>query len=174
MTTVKIAACCLIVLSCALLGLHLADRLRRQAATIEQLKRLLRTLSDGIAFSLEPLPTLLDRAAGEELGVVSEFAACVAQELKSNRNGTLRDTWLSALDRFRRRLGVSDATVRVLQNLGRSLGTMSRDIEVGNLHIALDALDEEERRVRALYDQNGKMYRSLSVIAGILLALLFF
>lgn len=171
MMAVKLLAVCLILGSCTLLGFGLADRLKRQAETIGQLRHVLNTLSNEISFSLSPLPDVLRRVSKEDLGMVSDFAACVARELA--QGGSFREAWLSALEQYRRRLGISERTVQILQNLGHSLGTLSRELEVGNIHIALGALKEEEQRVRARYDKDAKMYRSLSIMAGILIVVIF-
>lgn len=171
---VKIAGICMVVFACAMLGKNMSDRLAARKRTLEHLHHFLTTLSNEISFSLEPLPDIIGRVSREDLGHVSEFARYVARELHNRENATLREVWLRGLDKYRKALGISDETLAVLRTLGKKLGTMSKDIEVGNIALALGSIEEEGRRVQTLYDKNSKLYRNLSIMAGVLIVVILF
>ncbi len=160
-----------ILFACAMLGYLTVRRMRQRVKTLAYLEQFLTTLSDEINFSLEPLPNILASLAEEELGEVRVFAAYLAHELKNRDNATLREVWLAGLDKYRRQMGLSDTTMRILQSLGKKLGTMSREIEIGNLSIAIAGVQEEAKRAQALCDKNSKMYQSLSILSGVLLVI---
>ena len=161
----------LVVFAAVMLGRVTAERLADRVRTLEYLRFFLKTLSDRIRFSLEPLPTVVADAAAEPLGRATAFASALARELSARPDVPFPTSWERCLTRCQDGLDVSEETVRLLRTLGRTMGTMSKEIELDHLQTAIEGIEAETARAREAHDRNARTYRGLGALAGLLLVL---
>lgn len=169
----KLAGALLLVGAGTLLGWLNARRLADRPAQIRRLVRLLSQLETEISYGYTPLPEALGRIgrqASEPLGSLFREAArgLEREELAA------ADAWQSALDRTWGMTAMKSGEREIMAALGRTLGRTDRDDQVRHLRLAvkqLEALEPEAAEEQRKYE---KMWKSLGLLGGALVAVILY
>ena len=166
METRIVLALCLVLFS-ALCGKTLGDGVRRRAATLRQLSEGVRRLRVHMMSMFEPVQAALEHAddplltliAGGMSGGVSAGEAWRSLEKKSTRRGGPADSLIEA-DR------------QILTRLFDGLGQTGREEQDLLLTGVVEALDRQQQAAQVKAGEADRLYLSLGLLIGLMLALI--
>jgi stage III sporulation protein AB len=87
---------------------------------------------------------------------------------------TAREAWQLAWERHHVNTALANEDLRVLLELGYSLGISDRDDQRKHIRHAIKQLEQEEFVAREEYKRYGTMCRSLGVLSGLLAVILMY
>ena len=170
--TMKLLGIFLIFAGCCMAGIELEQRLKRQWKFLVQLREVLIYLEKEMAWHRTPLPeALLQGAVGRTASL--EGLLTQASEAAQMRDGrTFEAIWKEALDarvpewelsREKRCLAEEAASAVCAHDV-----VMQRTL----LERCISHLEEAARESEAAYREKGKLYRRLSITAGVFFVIL--
>ncbi|CAH8771582.1 stage III sporulation protein SpoIIIAB [Paenibacillus dendritiformis] len=87
---------------------------------------------------------------------------------------TAREAWQLSWERHRGNTALANEDLRILLELGYSLGISDRDDQRKHIRHAIKQLEQEEFVAREEYQRYGTMCRSLGVLSGLLAVILMY
>lgn len=165
----KILGLALVSLTPVIIGLYYAGRGRCRLADLRQLKKALEVLQGEISFAFTALPEAAEHVASRVEEPVSGLFASFAAAL-SGGGGSAAEAWGQALGRTRLFLEEEDA--ECLRAFGKTLGYLDRDLQIGAIRTVLGQLADRENFLAEKQRKDGKLYRNLGILGGLLVAVL--
>ncbi|SMG27944.1 stage III sporulation protein SpoIIIAB [Paenibacillus aquistagni] len=171
----KIMGAAMIIAAATAIGWVQSSSYASRVRQIRQMIHALERLETSIMYGYTPLDEAfrdLSHQAAAPLKQVFGYAS----DLMQSRAGvtTAKDAWEKALHVYKGRLSMKDQDLRILYELGASLGVSDREDQRNHLRHAVKRLEQEESAARDDYLQFGRMSKSLGVLSGIMLVILMY
>lgn len=154
----RIAAGILIMIICAAWGFRRSLLLKRRCALLRELRLLVEQYSIEIACTAPTLEELAGNSTGEFGRMLRE---CIGSQ------PDIRRAWSSAADSFSALPWCGGEEVALLRELGRELGTCSAESQLALLKLYSARFDTLISAAEKKSEQQGRMYRSGGVLAGL-------
>lgn len=164
----------LIILTCGILGLEKARRLKARLEQLRQLNTGLKMLETEIIYAATPLPLALARAGTRLAGPAGSFFQSVARALIENAAAGTLTAWEKGLGELRRKGALEEGDLEVLKDLGPMLGCSGSSDQVKNLELVRQLLAQQQLAALEESNRQGKMWRTLGFLLGITLVLLMY
>ena len=169
----KLAGALLLVAAGALLGWMHAGRLAERPAQIRRLVRLLSQLETDIAYGLTPLPEAFGRIGRQATEPLASLFRTAAVRLE--RDGMAApEAWRAALDSVWELTAMKNAEKEIMLSLGNTLGATDRDDQVRHLRLAVKQLESLEPEAVEEQRRYEKMWKSLGLLGGALVAVILY
>ena len=154
----RAAAGLLIMLICSAWGFRRSLLLKRRCALLKELRLLVEQYSIEISCTA---PTREELALGSQ----GEFGRLLRE--CSGSEPDIRRAWSSAVDRLSGQPGCGSEEISLLLGLGRELGTCSAESQLALLKLYSARFDKLISAAEKKAEQQGRMYRSGGVLAGL-------
>lgn len=159
-----------IVGAAAALGRHYALREDKRVQDLLSLKKALLILSSEIEYMRTPLPaaavSIGRRAQGWGGELFTRFGAILEEEGET----TAYNAWVKAIDSIFENTHIAAADRAVIDDFGKTLGYLDTKMQMNSIAHTVAYIDEKTAELQAGAEKNRKMYKSLGVIGGLLLA----
>lgn len=169
----KLFGAALIVLSGTMLGMLKAKRLADRPLQIRRFVRILGQLETEITYGYTPLPEALAKIGSQAsepfASIFSELATRLARE-----EAAVMDIWQQTMVRRWPLTAMRSGEKEIIVQLGLTLGTTDREDQIKHLHLAakqLESLEIEAAEDRRRYE---RMWRSLGLLGGLLIAIMMY
>ena len=163
---IRILGSILICASCGLLGLYMSHRSIIRARHLTEFKQSLLLLKSEIEFAAYALPQAFANVAQRAGGSFANFYTGLSQRVEDKVS--LADAWEIGL----KELSGSHLTQEDLESirgLGKSLGSIDAEVQVRAINMTIIAIDDILARVNEQNTKEGKMYRRLGILGGVLI-----
>lgn len=154
-------------------GLLKARRLADRPAQIRRLVRMLNQLETEIAFGYTPLPEALARIGRHGADPLAALFREAAGRLKEGERA-VADAWGQAVENAWGRTAMKRGEKEVLLTLGHTLGATDRDDQARHLRLAVKQLETLEPDAAEEQRKYEKMWKSLGILGGALIAVLLY
>ncbi len=172
---IKMFAIAVICASAAATGFWFAYREGFRAEDLNTLKQALLVLRSEITFTASPLSVAAENVA-ERLG--NSFAAklfeTLSQTLMSGDYADVNACWEHAVAQNKPRGFLNDEDYTNLHAFGRTLGYLDREMQLNSIDMTVGYIDQALSGLAETLPKNRKLYRSLGVLGGILVAVALF
>ena len=135
-----------------------------------ELKKALMILASEIDYLRTPLPMAAGNIAKRTERWVAAFFARFGELLAANDGETAYQLWLRAFAECKSAAALTDEDAKVVDSFGKTLGYLDKQMQQNAIDYAVRYIDETAATLQAQSKKNEKMYRSLGVIGGLLLA----
>ncbi len=152
-----------------LLGSSLSARLREQLQLLLAVKQLFLRIDRELAVRRLPTGQLLRVLA--ESADFQQFSFLREVSVRFDGRKPLEEVWADALERDRR-VRVMPEMAALLRECGGILGSSDWETQTAALTLLTERLDGLIAAARERAEREGRMYRSLGLLSGILLAIL--
>lgn len=171
---IKLFGAICIVFAATLLGFYQAMQLSGRARQIRQLITALARLETEIRCGFTPLAEAL-RAVSRMLdGPLAALLLAVAEDLSDGSGRSAGDCWERALERYWPLTAMKAPERDIVRRLGGTLGISDRTDQEKHLRLAASQLQAEEADAWEEERRYGKMWRSLGLLSGLLIAILMY
>ncbi|MCL2187490.1 MAG: stage III sporulation protein AB [Defluviitaleaceae bacterium] len=164
-----IGAMVVIGASCAL-GFHYAAQETQRVKDLLSLKKALLILASEIEYMRTALPAASLNIGKRVGGWVGEMFTHFGEKLASSEGETTYQLWAQVLSAAKENAQLADEDWRVVEDFGKTLGYLDITMQKNAINYAVEYIDEKAASLQIQADKNKKMYRSLGVICGLLLA----
>lgn len=156
-----------IVVSCGVVGISLADSLRKRVSILNTLYCLLNDFSISIQYTAPTVWQLMDSASNNP-----EFSSI--RFLKIFKQEYSQDTPFSVLwnDSITKDTSLKSAEKDILYSIGNSLGKVGCEECISNLHLAMDRLKLLHTQAIDEYSKKGNLYRWIGILIGIAISIM--
>ncbi|SFD53189.1 stage III sporulation protein AB [Lentibacillus persicus] len=155
-----------------LIGFKISSQLTERPKHIRQMKNALQILEAEILYSQLPLPDVFTKIAGQIPGPANTFFADLDNSLK-NKNVDLYTVWTKCVDSLLENSALGANESEILKQFGRTLGQHDFTQQQKHIHLAIKHLDRELEEAQDEHYKYSKMAKSLGVLCGIFIVLLF-
>ena len=167
-----IAGAITLITGCAALGFYLAAQEGFRVNDLQEFKKALMILASEIEHLRAPLPIATANIAKRTKEPVSGFFALFSRLLTENEGETAYQLWMQALEEQKNRTHLAAEDWDIIEGFGKTLGYLDKQMQQSAIAYALEYIDEKTASLQTQSDKNKRMYRSLGVIGGLLLAVL--
>ena len=151
-----------IIVSCIFFSNCLTDKLRKRRDSLKAFDRLLILLETEIAYLNNPLETAFLNISGSvELG---GFLPLLISGIKKDG---INLSWQKSIKAFKSELALNDGDIKILLSLSHQLGATDKDNQVKNIQYIQKLLKESIVDADENFKTLSKLYRSISLSAGI-------
>jgi len=168
---IKIFAAALLMGASTLIGFYLGGTSGQRIEGLREWKNALSLLRGEIAFAAPPLPEALRSAGLRVDGSVGDILLTVAEKLEAKAGGFF-EIWFTASSGAKAKSCLKDEDWDLLTAFWKNLGSLDKSAQVDAISLTMAQIDE---RVVILSDgalKSRRMYRSLGVLGGLLIAVL--
>jgi len=166
----SLAGAVALIASCTALGFYIAAQEGFRLQDLHELKKALLILSSEIEHMRAPLPAACANIAKRTKQVVSELFSSFSQLLEENEGETAYQLWTQATSAQKKHAHFAEEDLDVIDDFGKTLGYLDKQMQKNAINHAVDYIEEKTTALQTQSDKNKRMYRSLGVIGGLLLA----
>ena len=166
----KLTGAVLVVAAGAAVGLYYSMLDVFRAQNLSEFRKALLILASEIEYIALPLPEAVCGTVARTTGFVRRLFSDFAEQLRDNRGETASDLWAASLNRYKNDGFLTPEDWEMLASLGRNLGCLDKQMQLNNIRLAADYIENILPGLRDTGEKNKRMYRSLGVLGGMLLA----
>ncbi|MDK2820093.1 MAG: stage sporulation protein [Clostridia bacterium] len=164
----------LIIISCGLWGLMIAQDYKARIEQLRQLSTGLKMLETEIIYTATPLSEAFEKIGNQFGGPISLFFQTVAKELKANVTAGAMVAWEKGLEQLRDKGALWSQDLEILKELGSMLGQSGINDQVKNLELTRNLLGQQQLEAIEFNSRKGKMWHTLGFLFGITLVLILY
>jgi len=155
------------------LGFHYAARESDRLLDLLELKKALLILSSEIDYMRTPLPMATANIGKRTERWVGPFFSRFGEALAANDGDTAYQLWVRALEEVGDAATLAEEDRKVIDGFGKTLGYLDKQMQHNAIDYAVRYIDETAAGLQVQAEKSKKMYRSLGVIGGLFLAVVF-
>lgn len=169
---VKILGSIIIMLCAVKIGFEEAGKFTIRVNEIRDFQTALLSLKGEISFCRTPMSDALTNASKSLKTAVAELFKLAGAELKS-ASITAAEAWERAVAKNSHRLSLKGDDLYIIESFGNLLGASDTAGQLENIELAMSRLSLCENQALEDERRHGRLYRSLGIIGGIVLAVIF-
>ena len=168
----KVLGAVVIIVTSYILGLYFTKRDKYRMEDIEEIKKGLSIIKGEIGFLSLPLSEAFAGAAERTAGGVSALWGNLAEAFGQKDGRSASDIWNESLEKAMPGTYLGQEDKGVLLSYGKTLGYMDAEHQRASIDIAVLNLSENQSALAKKKDSSGKVYQSLCLLTGILIAVI--
>lgn len=168
----RLAGAVAVLLASAALGFYCGVRETFRVRDLMEFKKALVILASEIEYMRAPLPAACANIAGRVVGPISVIWSHFSDLLTKNKGETAYQLWVQAIDSQKEDTYFAPEDIEILDGFGKTLGYLDKKMQLNAINYAADYIDEKAAVLKASENKNKRMYRSLGIIGGFLLAVI--
>ena len=138
-----------------------------------EFKKALSILRSQIEYARTPLPEAMQSISVRVRESVGKVFEMCAELLVYERNEKIAHIWEASVEQHKNALFLTQEDVEQMKGFGAQLGNMDSEAQIMNISMLIDYIDERVSHLNESRDRNGKLYRSLGVLGGALIVIIF-
>lgn len=161
------------VLLCCSLGMLTAGRLKKRIALLRELNRMAILIRQEILNGRATLPDIFAGLGRRMHPSVSCFLTDLGRELKTRSQMEMHEIFSQNADKAFAQTPMQKQDLDNLKEMGRYLGYLDRDTQIHTLDLYIKETEGTIAELTRQYPEKSRLYRTLGVMGGIMLAVLF-
>lgn len=170
----KILGAVLVITAATLSGWIQARQYANRPTQIRKLILALRRLQTEIMYGFTPLPDALQRIGEQSGDPIKSIFTRASTDMNPPFNRTAQDSLQAAIESNWKYTAMKAAEKDVLNQLSFTLGTSDRKDQLGHIATAVRQLESEEAAAREEQNRYEKMFKSLGLLCGAFIVILFY
>lgn len=170
----KILGAVLVITAATLSGWIQARQYANRPTQIRKLILALRRLQTEIMYGFTPLPDALQRIGEQSGDPIKSIFTGASTAMNPPFNRTAQDSLQAAIESNWKYTAMKAAEKDVLNQLSFTLGTSDRKDQLGHIATAVRQLESEEAAAREEQNRYEKMFKSLGLLCGAFIVILFY
>jgi stage III sporulation protein AB len=171
---IKIMGAALVIACTGYAGMARARKYALRPRELRSLQSALQILETEIIYGATPLPEAMEQVAARTERSIAFLFKQAGKELLSKTGCTVKEAWDRALEKFAARTILEDSDLRILRQLGNSLGMSDRQDQEKHLHLAMEQLRLEAASASEKAKTHVKLWNYLGFLTGLLLVTVFY
>lgn len=163
----KIVGASLVLLACVGYAGGLLGQMVRHRDILKSCMELTDLLAGEIRYDRVPVAEALSRIQGRLDHGLSEVLKSVAGELKTGNSAELEDVWNRNFRKAERELMLTEEELGDVQDIGKNLGFLDPEAQVSHLMGCKERLKKSLDKTQQELEEKKRLYRALSLAAGI-------
>lgn len=169
----KIAGCAAVLTACSGFGFYYGSEMERRIRELKELRSILLLVKGDIRYWKSSLPEAFCAAADRNAGVFRKFFREAADSLSGCMAESFEEAFLKAAKEALKDTALKRQDILLLNQLGGMFGRMDTDMQLNALDWYLEQLEENIKELSKEASQKVMLCKSLGVLAGIFLLIIF-
>ncbi len=169
---VKLLGAALVLFVAFTTGFQLRQRLAEHLRQLLGMKEMLVMLSGELTFARTTLDEAFLHIAGQGKEPFGALLQEVAGRMNKEREATLHDIWLSAVERHKEELFLDREEFSILTGLSENFGYLDVQMQLANIGLYIQQTEHAITRAQDELAVKQRMYQYLSVMCGLFLILI--
>ena len=153
-------------------GSGLAAQLNRRRKHLFACGEMLEMLMGEIRYGKTPLGEAFVQTAARMGGIFGEILNKIAGEIEKNNYRSLELVWKECFGERQKELGFTGEELEVIKNIGKNLGYLDVQTQMAHLTLYQKQVAGLQEQADKIWKEKKKLYRSLSMAAGVMVILL--
>ncbi|MGL4761529.1 MAG: stage III sporulation protein SpoIIIAB [Sarcina sp.] len=167
----KIIILVLIVILCSFIGYLYGEEFKKRYLELSELMRSLIDMENEILYSYRPLPEVLAEISNKSEGIVGELFASISELLIRGEIENVNVAFSNALNKKKDQMAMTKEDYGIILDLSKSLGDTDITGQEQIFSLAKEKLERVIDLAEKDYRVNCKMYKSLGIGIGVMLAI---
>jgi len=133
----------------------------------------MRLILGDIRYMRATLPEAINKAIIRHQGSYAEFMKTIAERLAEAPGISFSDIWKNAVEKSLRQSSLNETDKQMLKGFGESLSVADREHVMLCIEQYINELKEEINEINRVVGTKTKLYRSLGVLTGVFIVVLF-
>ncbi len=155
------------------IGFLFAQELVRRNKEMEELCQLLKTILGDIRYMRSTLPEAIGRAKKRHNGTYQLFLSEMEERLQQAQEGTFSQIWKVSVQNGLCTAALQDEDKQKMIRFGEAISSAEREMIILSFEQYIDELQHGIQEAQRTIKDKVKLYRSLGVLSGIFLVVLF-
>lgn len=166
--TLKYAGIAVVIFTCTAAGFMKSLSLSRRVKELETFISALSFIATEIRYFASPTPVIISKIKSkEEYAGLHVFEICEKNLLTTH---DFKKSWTSALDASKQYLSLDAGDIETLKCFGNTFGTTDIEGELANCEHYINSMKVRLESARIDKTKRGRMYSSLGLLTGVLIA----
>lgn len=171
---IKLIGACFVLMTTTWLGFEKAKRYADRPRQIRQLRSALSLLKTEIGYGTRPLVQACGQMAKRMQRPISCLFQTYQYNLENLDGSSTYECFINAIEKEWGKTVLCDSEKGIMLDLGKTLGISDREDQLQHLALADANLEIEETKAREEQAQFEKMYKTMGVLCGALIIILFY
>lgn len=169
---IKLLASICIIVSGFMFGVNMSAQQKIRMNELNCVKKAFLILKSQINYSLETLPVALINIAKKSEYPINIIFKSISERLVQKDKKSIADIWSEEFKTNSQNTHLSKEDIETIADFGKALSSLDRKLQINNIDIVIEYIN---KTIEVIADKNeieSRMYRSLGVLGGILLAVM--
>lgn len=163
----------IIIISTGSIGYILAYRHIQRLQQLKNLYLAFQLLETEILYASTPLPAAMKKVGEKANKSISSFFTDTSRILNSKMGFSIEEAWTKAIENNFKFTALVWEDKEVVIDFGNNLGCTDRENQGKNFQLAYLQLKKQQEAAEYLRMKNEKMYKSLGILIGIAIVIIF-
>lgn len=168
---VKLCGSLFVVISCGLLGLKFSNDYEGRIVKLNNLKKVMKILKNEITYSNESILEAIRKSATIDDQTFNDFLLGVIEKYKEGVS--LKQAWEESVDVNLKKSVMKDTDLELVKQLGHNLGVTCRETQIDYIDNFIGKVELLEEELQIQKEEKCKMYKSMGVMTGLFIVVLF-
>ena len=163
----------LMFLICTFIGFFIGENYKRRSIHLKEFQKAILLLNNEIIYTNTPLPDALLEISKKVLEPVSFIFSDMVLELEKGYTGSIYESFENAYSKSRGKINLTSDDNKIISDFFKTLGSSGITGQDKIFKLALDSIDINYKEARKFEKENIKLYRTLGLSIGAMLAIFF-
>ena len=163
----------LMFLICTFIGFLLGENYKRRSRHLKEFQKSLLLLSNEVIYANTPLPDALLEISKKVSEPVSDIFSDMAFVLENGYTGSVYESFENAYEKSKQKINLTSDDNKIISDFFKTLGSSGVTGQDKIFKLALDNIDINYKEARKFEKENIKLYRTLGLSIGAMLAVFF-
>lgn len=168
----KLCGSLFVMIACGLLGLRLSNEYEGRIIRLNNFEKMIKVLKNEIAYNNESILEAINRSANSEDKYINQFLFYV-QEVYKEGNISLKQAWIVATDSKLKKVGLKESDLDLIRQIGTNLGVTCRATQLDYIDNFIAKIEMVEEELYGQKEEKCKLYKSMGVMTGLFIVILF-
>lgn len=170
----KLLGASLLVISASIGGFYFSLLDKYRIEELEQAKRMLSILESEMVYSSLLLTDAFYEISKRVSGSIAATAEIFSKLLAQQQDSSISNLWKQALMQGCKQSYFRAEDIETFSDFGRALGYLDKGQQISNIKITRDYIETTQDTLRKHSQKNSKIYRSMGILTGLLIAIILF
>lgn len=163
----------LMFLICTFIGYFMGENYKRRSGNLKELQKALMLLNNEIIYANTPLPDALHDIGKKILDPISSIFIEMASNLESGYTCSVHEGFEKAYEHYKDNTNLTNDDYKILSDFFKTLGSCGITGQERIFSLVLENIDINYKEAKKLEKENIKLYRTLGLSIGAMLAIFF-
>ena len=163
----------LMFLICTFIGFFLGENYKRRSIHLKEFQKALLLLNNEIIYANTPLPDALLEVSKKVSEPVSDIFSDMALALENGYTGSIYESFENAYEKIKEKINLTSDDNKIISDFFKTLGSSGVTGQDKIFKLTLDNIDINYKEAGKFEKENIKLYRTLGLSIGAMLAIFF-
>ena len=163
----------LMFLICTFIGFFLGENYKRRSIHLKEFQKALLLLNNEIIYANTPLPDALLEVSKKVSEPASNIFSDMALALENGYTGSIYESFENAYEKIKEKINLTSDDNKIISDFFKTLGSSGVTGQDKIFKLTLANIDINYKEARKFEKENIKLYRTLGLSIGAMLAIFF-